>query len=99
LGRKPIIEVVESGYGSGWREAERRWIAIFRQAGRALTNLRLGEGLLGISHSDLTRQKMSLAARRRRPGGGMAGKRHSCGTKAKISASRKAWCRARGSQG
>jgi hypothetical protein len=38
VGLKPIMEIIESGTGDGWAEAERRWIAFFRANGARLTN-------------------------------------------------------------
>jgi hypothetical protein len=38
IGLVPLIEVIESGSGDGWQDAERRWIAHYRAQGAGLTN-------------------------------------------------------------
>lgn len=38
IGIRPVMTVIESGEGDGWREAERRWIAFFREEGARLVN-------------------------------------------------------------
>jgi GIY-YIG catalytic domain-containing protein len=38
IGMKPLIEVIEAGCGSGWGQAERRWIAFYRAEGTKLVN-------------------------------------------------------------
>lgn len=38
IGLTPIIEVIESGTGEGWGEAERKWIARYRAQGARLVN-------------------------------------------------------------
>ena len=47
IGLHPVLEVIESGVGEGWEEAERRLIALYRsRGGRRLTNTtRGGEGV------------------------------------------------------
>lgn len=47
-GLQPEIVVVEIGEGSGWSEAEKRWITHYRRAGAALVNgTDGGQGLVG----------------------------------------------------
>jgi hypothetical protein len=44
----PTIEIIESGSGQGWAEAEQRWIAIYRARGARLVNATDGgEGIVG----------------------------------------------------
>ena len=38
IGILPVIEIIETGYGNGWGEAERRWIAFFKNQGVRLVN-------------------------------------------------------------
>ena len=48
LSSDPIIEGIETGTGSGWADAERRWIAFYRSEGLRLTNTTDGgEGVIG----------------------------------------------------
>jgi len=48
VGLTPLIEVVESGSGDGWEDAERRWIAFYRSRGARLWNTTDGgEGVPG----------------------------------------------------
>lgn len=48
IGLTPVIEVIESGTGDGWSEAERRWIAFFRASGARLVNgTDGGDGVVG----------------------------------------------------
>lgn len=58
---RPIIEVIEFG-DSDWREAEKRWIAHYRNIGADLTNMTDGgDGTPGCYPDESTRQKMSVA--------------------------------------
>ncbi len=58
------IEVIESGLGDSWKEAEKRWVAHYRAQGSRLTNLTDGgDGTLGIVRSEETRKKMSAASK------------------------------------
>jgi len=67
-GLLPILAVVETGHGD-WQEAEMRWIAFYRQQGATLTNLTNGgEGCVGYSPSEMTREKIAMALRNRKPG-------------------------------
>lgn len=60
IGQMPMIETVEFGTGD-WREAERRWIAHYRNSGINLTNMTDGgEGTLGWHPDEDTRRKMSV---------------------------------------
>ena len=66
-GLKPIIETIESGYGDGWKESERRWVKHFRDAGCKLMNLTDGgEGTLGIVVKESTRRIQSALRKGRR---------------------------------
>ena len=57
----PILEVVEFGTGS-WSDAERKWIAHYRELGVNLTNMTDGgDGTPGYIPNEVTRQKMSIA--------------------------------------
>lgn len=38
IGLMPLIEVIETGTGPGWKSAEKRWIALYRGSGARLTN-------------------------------------------------------------
>ncbi len=80
--REPIMAVVERGVGSGWQEAERRWIAEARHSGAQLVNLTDGgDGTPGLLPTAEMRAKWSATRKGRtykhiRPGG-MTGRRHS----------------------
>ncbi len=43
-GLLPVLEVIESGFGRGWRETEKRWIHTKRFHGHPLTNGEEGFG-------------------------------------------------------
>jgi hypothetical protein len=48
IGLVPVIEVIESGCGEGYQDAERHWIAYYRALGHDLTNTTDGgEGIVG----------------------------------------------------
>jgi hypothetical protein len=38
IGLHPLLEIIESGSGDGWANAERRWIAFYRASGARLVN-------------------------------------------------------------
>ena len=77
---RPIIEVIESGSGVGWLDAERRWIRHYRSIG-TLTNISSGgHGPSGIIASAETRAKQSAAR---------IGRRMSAESRAKVSASKR----------
>lgn len=64
-GWQPLCQVLESGTGD-WAEAERRWIAFYREQGADLTNLTNGgEGIVGYTFTAEVRRKMSEAKRGR----------------------------------
>jgi hypothetical protein len=69
LGIKPVLQVIEEGFGSGWETAETRWIAHYRSIfGGSLTNRSAGGTSGARGHWKLsaeTRAKMSLASKRR----------------------------------
>jgi hypothetical protein len=57
-GLAPVIEVIDSGSGDGWAEAEKRWIAFYRASGARLANgTEGGDGVVG-----LTAEKLSARA-------------------------------------
>ncbi len=63
-GVRPTLEVIESGAGVGYGEAERRWIAFYRQHGARLTNgTDGGEGSLGLRHTEEAKRKSSESHR------------------------------------
>ena len=52
LGLRPTMTVIETGVDDGWKEAERRWIAVYRAQGAPLTNITDGgEGTSGWTPS------------------------------------------------
>src|SRR4051794_9401896 len=64
VGLQPVIEVIESGTGQGWREAERRWIAEYRTRGALLVNgTDGGDGTLGRVHTSEQRARLSEGKR------------------------------------
>jgi hypothetical protein len=66
IGLEPVMEVVESGIGDGWNEAERRWIAHYRATGSLLVNATEGgEGCLGRIASADTREKLKASPEKR----------------------------------
>ena len=66
VGIRPVMEVVESGSGEGWAEAERLWIASFRANGARLVNATEGgEGTLGYVMKPEDVARRSKAARDR----------------------------------
>ncbi len=59
----PVMNVLESGTGDGWQEAEIKWIAFYRSAGCDLTNATIGgEGCRGFKHSEQTKTSQSAAS-------------------------------------
>jgi hypothetical protein len=63
IGLDPLVEVLESGEGAGWADAERRWIAFYRASGARLVNATDGgEGVAGWG----TAKQRSERARRGR---------------------------------
>lgn len=79
-GVRPILTVIETGKGDGWKEAEVRWVAHFQ--GRRLTNLTEGgEGTLGYKHRrkwhHTPEQKAKIGAAHR-------GRKHSSEAKANM---------------
>jgi GIY-YIG catalytic domain/NUMOD3 motif len=59
-GFHPEITVLESGIGTGWKQAEPKWIAHFRALGSNLTNLTDGgDGTPGAVRSEETRRRIS----------------------------------------
>lgn len=64
IGLRPLIEVIETGSGDGWQEAERRWIAYYRGEGFRLTNTTDGgEGIPGYKHTR-TFEQLSISAKK-----------------------------------
>lgn len=60
-GLRPLVEIVEQGFGEAWKEAERTWIRHYRNTGARLTNLTDGgEGTPGVVRSEEYRKKISL---------------------------------------
>ena len=85
-GVEPAVDVVQSGRGEGWQEAERSWIAKHRQA--LVNSTDGGEGAPGLVCSDEAKAAMSLARRGKKYAPGrvpaMLGRSHSVEAKAKI---------------
>jgi hypothetical protein len=66
IGLNPLIEVIETGTGAAWGEAERRWIALYRARGARLVNgTDGGEGTPGMAAWG-TAQQRSEASRKGR---------------------------------
>jgi len=64
IGLRPELEVIETGTGDGWAEAERRWIATYRERNANLLNRSDGgEGNPGCVFSAKARQKISETAK------------------------------------
>ncbi len=85
LGLKPILEIIDIGYGETWQAVEQRWIAYYRDlVGDRLTNTTTGgDGVPGWVPSDETKAKIAAAHRGRR------GHRHAPETIEKMKAARK----------
>jgi hypothetical protein len=71
IGLVPVIEIIESGAGPGWQDAERRWIAHYRSGGARLVNgTDGGEGTFGWGtpeqRSALARQREAAMTREQR---------------------------------
>lgn len=60
LGLRPIYQVIEQGEGDGWQEAERRWIAHYRETSDLVNLTDGGEGFPGYIPSPELRQKWSV---------------------------------------
>lgn len=90
LDLRPIYQVIETGQGDGWPEAERRWIAHYRQLAKLTNHTDGGEGTLGYIPTMESRQKLSLQRKGvpyppgRIPA--MKGKHHTPEARAKITA-------------
>jgi hypothetical protein len=62
IGIRPVIELIETGSGEKWAEAEKRWIAKFRAEGARLVNATDGgEGTVGYVPRPETRARLSKA--------------------------------------
>lgn len=62
LNLKPEMICLETGIGDGWQEAEKRWIAHYRNVGLRLTNMTDGgDGVPGAKRSPETCRKISEA--------------------------------------
>ena len=88
---EPIVAILETGKGDGWKEAERKWIKHFRDMGSRLVNgTDGGEGVdltpevqakkLAAMHSPEYRAKQSAA---------ITGKKRSLETRTRMSAAQK----------
>lgn len=82
LNLEPEIRLLEEGLGEGWVEAERKWIAEFREKyGENMTNTTDGgDGALGTTHTEEARRKISEKNR---------GRKHSIEARKKMSETRK----------
>jgi hypothetical protein len=96
-GLRPSVIILESGTGS-WAEAERKWIAFYRDSGVRLLNMTEGgEGTVGCRPDDSTRRKMAAAhtGRKQTPESiaktraGLLGRKQSAAHIAALSAIRK----------
>jgi predicted GIY-YIG superfamily endonuclease len=66
IGLEPLMEIIESGTGNGWDEAERRWIAHYRANGARLVNATEGgEGCPGRIVSAASREKQKVSQKNR----------------------------------
>ena len=63
-GGKPVQIILERGEGSGWIEAEKRWIAAYKDSTRLVNATEGGEGLSGRQHTQETRNKIAAAVAR-----------------------------------
>lgn len=90
LGSRPVYRVIEQGRGDGWQDAERRWIAHYRQSCDLVNHTDGGDGTPGYVPTPELRQKWSAMRAGvpyppdRIPA--MKGKRHTSEARAKISA-------------
>jgi hypothetical protein len=67
-GLKPVMEIIESGSGEGWQEAERRWIAHYKATGVRLLNMTEGgDGAPGWGTPELRSAAMKKANAARTP--------------------------------
>lgn len=62
-GMRPLYRVVETGSGDGWQDAERVWIAKYRQSERLVNHTDGGDGTPGLPISPEMRRKLSEARR------------------------------------
>jgi hypothetical protein len=92
-GVRPLYEVIESGAGDGWQEAERRWIAHYRPLADLTNSTEGGDGAPGYAPTPELRQKWSKmrAGVPYAPGrvSAMKGKKHTPEAVAKIQAASK----------
>lgn len=60
--KQPIMQIIATGKGAGYAEAEQQWIARYRAWGCRLTNLTDGgDGAIGYRHSAKSKERMSSA--------------------------------------
>ena len=89
-GVRPSYQVIEQGQGEGWQDAERRWIASYRQNSDLVNHTDGGDGTPGYVPSPETRERWSQmrAGVPYPPGreGGMKGERHTPEARDKIRA-------------
>lgn len=56
---RPVLMIVQTGFGNDWNEAEIRWIAYFKARGDRLTNhTDGGAGIIGMKHSKAAKEKI-----------------------------------------
>ena len=79
-GLRPKMEVLESGNGCGWQQAEQRWIKLCSESFELTNATQGGEGQVGVKASTETRIKMSIAGK---------GRRHSDAARRNMSAAQK----------
>lgn len=60
-GVRPFYRVVETGDGDGWQDAERAWIAKYRQSERLVNHTDGGDGTPGLPISPEIRRRLSEA--------------------------------------
>ena len=89
LGLRPVYQVIERGQGQGWQDAERRWIAAYRQSSDLANHTDGGDGAPGYVPTAEWRA-MRSAARKGIPYppgrvSAMKGRRHTAEARAKIS--------------
>jgi hypothetical protein len=66
-GNVPVMQVIEDGFGPGWKEREIYWIAQYRNSGANLVNLTDGgEGTIGYVPSQEARLQRSLKLKGRK---------------------------------
>lgn len=71
LNMSPVMKVIEEGEGDGWQDAERRWIAYYKERAKLTNGTIGGEGGLGAVWSDEAKARLSkiLTGRKRSPEG------------------------------